>query len=244
MTTQRGDTSRTQPPVYQRVRATAADIVVEDVRDRILAGEFEHGERIPSEKELAAYYEVSPPTIREATRALKAMKLIDVRAGSGTFVVASAAELISEALASAIRLDNIDFHQLMDVVESISVGAARSAVLRGDPVPPELRTAASGWEPGMSNEELASGLRRFISELAGLSGNSLAASVAGYLAQSGTMLIAEQSGANPTAWTANAERLTSVRLGIIDALETHDLAAAEAAVRGYFDQARKLYDSI
>ena len=56
------------------------------VRARILAGEWQPGEKIPSETELAEQYQVSRVTVRTALKSLESQGLIDIRHGSGAYV--------------------------------------------------------------------------------------------------------------------------------------------------------------
>jgi DNA-binding FadR family transcriptional regulator len=63
--------------------------VAEQIAKRITSGEFEPGERLPSERELAQAYRVSRPTMREAVIALEVDGLIEVRQGAGMFVISS-----------------------------------------------------------------------------------------------------------------------------------------------------------
>lgn len=55
----------------------------------IQRGDYQPGQRIPSERELAEEYRVSRPTIREATIALEVIGLVRSRHGSGIYVVDS-----------------------------------------------------------------------------------------------------------------------------------------------------------
>ncbi|NQX26618.1 GntR family transcriptional regulator [Microbacteriaceae bacterium VKM Ac-2854] len=65
---------------------TAWGQVHRDLMRRIEAGVFAVGARIPSEAELIAYYDVSRPTVRRATRELVADGYLVIRQGAGTFV--------------------------------------------------------------------------------------------------------------------------------------------------------------
>ncbi|MCO1655468.1 GntR family transcriptional regulator [Pseudonocardia humida] len=67
-------------------RTSLARRLAEDVRSRIMSGEYAPGERLPSEAELVRHYEVSRVTVRTALRTLEAQGLVDVRHGSGSFV--------------------------------------------------------------------------------------------------------------------------------------------------------------
>jgi GntR family transcriptional regulator, transcriptional repressor for pyruvate dehydrogenase complex len=53
--------------------------------DYLLSGEVRPGERIPSERQLAASLGVNRPAVREAIRALGFLGLLEVRPGSGTY---------------------------------------------------------------------------------------------------------------------------------------------------------------
>ncbi len=53
----------------------------------IIAGKYSVGSRLPAERELAAQYQVSRPTVREAIIALEVQGLVEVRVGSGAYVV-------------------------------------------------------------------------------------------------------------------------------------------------------------
>jgi DNA-binding FadR family transcriptional regulator len=60
--------------------------VVGDLADRIVVGEFAAGAPLPGEPVLCDRFGVSRITIREAVKALEAMRLVEVRQGAGTTV--------------------------------------------------------------------------------------------------------------------------------------------------------------
>lgn len=53
----------------------------------LAAGRYAVGSRLPAERELAQIYDVSRPTVREAIIALEVQGLVDVRIGSGAYVL-------------------------------------------------------------------------------------------------------------------------------------------------------------
>jgi DNA-binding FadR family transcriptional regulator len=69
---------RSTPRAYE---AIAHELLV-----LVLGGHFAQGARLPSERQLAARFGVSRPTIREALSALESRGLVETRVGSGTFV--------------------------------------------------------------------------------------------------------------------------------------------------------------
>jgi len=61
--------------------------VAEQLRELIGSGAFAAGQRLPSERDLAGQFGVSRPTIREAMIALEIAGLVEVRSGSGVYVL-------------------------------------------------------------------------------------------------------------------------------------------------------------
>lgn len=60
-----------------------------DIARQIAHGRFAIGERLPPERMLAQTYGVSRPTVREAIIALEVDGLVEVRMGSGVYVIAA-----------------------------------------------------------------------------------------------------------------------------------------------------------
>lgn len=60
--------------------------IVAQLRRAILDGTYAYSERLPPEREMAAHFEASRGTVREALRQLEEMRLVTRRVGSGTFV--------------------------------------------------------------------------------------------------------------------------------------------------------------
>jgi len=69
---------------YRRYREIA-----DKIAQRIVAGDYVAGDRLPSERDLVEQLGVSRPTLREALIALEIMGYVKVRGGSGIYVVGS-----------------------------------------------------------------------------------------------------------------------------------------------------------
>lgn len=65
-------------PLFRQIAA--------DLRGRIMSGELEPGDRLPSETDLRAQWKTSRPTVRQAVAQLASEGLVDVEHGRGTFV--------------------------------------------------------------------------------------------------------------------------------------------------------------
>ena len=61
--------------------------LAEKITKLIAAGRYQPGDRLPAERELAAKFNVSRPTVREAIIALEIEGLVEVRVGSGVYVI-------------------------------------------------------------------------------------------------------------------------------------------------------------
>jgi GntR family galactonate operon transcriptional repressor len=78
--------SGTNLPRWPRRPQRLATAVVGDLADRIVTGEFAAGAPLPGEPVLCDRFGVSRITIREAVKALEAMRLVEIRQGAGTTV--------------------------------------------------------------------------------------------------------------------------------------------------------------
>lgn len=106
-----------QPLITQSL----AKQVAEKLSEAIISGDLEAGEQLPTELDLAAQFNVSRPTIREALKRLAAQKLVRSRRGptGGTFVNRpNHEELRSSMIASAMLMVNIGEFSLANIAES------------------------------------------------------------------------------------------------------------------------------
>lgn len=226
---------------YRRDRTSAADQVVKDIRAQILSRRLPRGTRLPSEKELASRYDVSPPTIREAIRALSATNLVESRHGSGTYVTADGSTLVSSALAAVVELEDIDLLSILDVSETfylkagtIGVAEATADELR------ELRTSAESFSSSMQADQFRDALRDFLTRLVELSHNKLLISISTFLIESQITLAQDAAGRSPAMWEKIAGHLIDERLDIVAALESRDAARAREAIATYMRRGNEL----
>ncbi|MFC0037701.1 FadR/GntR family transcriptional regulator [Actinomadura rayongensis] len=96
------------------------------LRREIVSGAWPVGSRIPTEPELVRRLGVARNTVREAVRALAHNGLLDIRQGSGTYVVATSelAGVMRRRFASA------DQGHVVEVRRALEAAAARSAAHR------------------------------------------------------------------------------------------------------------------
>ncbi|MDP1899926.1 MAG: FadR/GntR family transcriptional regulator [Rubrivivax sp.] len=103
--------------------------IAEQLRSLIGAGEFAVGSRLPAERELAKQLGVSRPSVREALIALEVEKVVEVRGGSGIYVLKPSARQPSRKNASAaVEWGPLELMRARELVESeVAALAARNA---------------------------------------------------------------------------------------------------------------------
>ncbi len=77
------------------------DEAIDRIKAMILSGELTAGARLPKEDELAGQLGLSRNSLREAVRALTAMRILVARQGDGTYVSSLEPQLLMESLAFA-----------------------------------------------------------------------------------------------------------------------------------------------
>ncbi|MET9217673.1 FadR/GntR family transcriptional regulator [Streptomyces sp. NPDC003300] len=102
---------------------TLADRTIGSLRAQITSGAWPVGSRIPTEPELVEQLGVARNTVREAVRALAHNGLLDIRQGSGTYVVATS-ELAGVMRARFADSDPLHVAELRGSLEGTAAGLA------------------------------------------------------------------------------------------------------------------------
>ena len=115
------------PPLHQ-ARRSLVDLAVEDIGQRLTAGQWPVDSRIPTEPELAALLGISRNTVREAVRVLLYAGLLEVRQGDGTYVRATTSP--AEAMRAISRAS---LREQLEVRALLEEHTARLAAQRASP---------------------------------------------------------------------------------------------------------------
>jgi DNA-binding FadR family transcriptional regulator len=114
----------------------AYELIAERLRERVIVGDLQPGERLPNESTLATDFGVSRATVREALRVLAAQNLIRTAkgAGGGSYVTLPSVDGVSAFVQSSISLladaDDVTLEELLEARELLEVPAARLAAAR------------------------------------------------------------------------------------------------------------------
>lgn len=111
-------------------RVSVPDHVFERLREAILTGRYRPGERLPSQRALAADLEVNMASIREALGRLEQLRLVDVRHGEATRVLDWRRSGGLEALVLQGSVDEKLVRDLFEARRLLLVEAARLAADR------------------------------------------------------------------------------------------------------------------
>lgn len=104
--------------------------IMEQLKDMISRGELRHGQKLPSERELAESLGVSRASVREALTALEAIGILDIRPGEGTFVRETSVSATFAPLAMVLEMEQNSMSQLMEVRRVLETEIAALAVQR------------------------------------------------------------------------------------------------------------------
>lgn len=103
------------------------EIIAEHLTEMIKNGEVKPGDRLASVQQLAEDFNVGRSAVREALSALKAVGLVEIRQGEGTFVKKIDHNLAGYAIPSAALMKQEDVRQLFEIRKIVETGAASLA---------------------------------------------------------------------------------------------------------------------
>ncbi len=116
----------------QRIRPQKlSDVIVQQLEELLLKGQFLAGQRLPSERELAERFAVSRPSLREAIQKLEAKGLVYRKQGGGTYVQEKLSPLMTDPLLNLISQHGESQFDLLEFRHALEGMAAYYAALRG-----------------------------------------------------------------------------------------------------------------
>jgi GntR family transcriptional repressor for pyruvate dehydrogenase complex len=111
-----------------------ADDLAERIRSLILGEDIAEGSRLPPERELAARFGASRPTVSQALRTLSLMGLVEIRRGSGAYVIRRPETMVTTSVNLMLDVDRDSVGRLLQLrlwLETLGVqeAAARTPAL-------------------------------------------------------------------------------------------------------------------
>jgi len=215
------------------VRKQVSHKAVDAIQRKILSGEFKAGQSLPSQIELAAQLGVSRASLREALSMLETLGFLSIEPGRGTFV-SSSNPTQSGSLSNwrySRRYEEEAVFQTRLALECAIV--ARAAAQIGEAALDGLRRATQGMRDAWTAQDLvrvAECDKHFHEVIVMSCGNAMMNDI--YF---GAKEILQETQVHPLPITRSkrAEESINEHGRIIEALQRHDAARAEAAMRDH-----------
>ncbi len=209
--------------------------IADQLRTAIQAGEWRVGARIPAERDLARQLGVSRPSVREALIALEVEGFVEVRTGSGVYVLQGPARATAGAVAShASEWGPLELIRARRVLEGEIAAIAATTAKRkdiaamGDALDAMVDDAGHGVLP-------LQGDRDFHSAIVRACGNSVLIDTVQRFwdARRGPMFERMiDHFETPKSWHAAIDEHRK----ILSAIRQHDAAQARAAMHDHMDR--------
>ena len=211
--------------------------IADQIAALIETGEYGAGARLPPERDLARQLGVSRPSVREALIALEVEGYVEVRVGSGVYVIGPAPALRSPPLpADSGPFELIRARWLIE--------AECAALAAKEATKTQIRSMEEALDQMESERERGvmplSSDRLFHLRIAEASGNSALALVVKTLWDQRTgplFLRLEHHFDTPELWGVAIKEHRE----IVAAIARHDATAARAAMRGHMNHAAKRF---
>jgi GntR family transcriptional repressor for pyruvate dehydrogenase complex len=114
-------------------KSSVTETIVNQVKQRLLDGRLVPGQRLPSEREMAEQLRVGRSTVREATSAMVALGIVEIRPGDGVYIRSDFPQstIASASWSSLVMTGHT--HDLVEARRAIEVATARLASERATP---------------------------------------------------------------------------------------------------------------
>jgi GntR family transcriptional repressor for pyruvate dehydrogenase complex len=129
---------RSAPPALAALKPVAQRRAFEAILDQlealIAAGVLRAGDRLPTERDLAAQLRVSRTSVREALRVLEALGLVETRRGSdnGAVLLREPGNAFATSVRLLAALGHVELEEIVDFRAIVESGAARQLAEQPD----------------------------------------------------------------------------------------------------------------
>ena len=232
--------ARDAPSRARRPRGLVGEIVT-SLAASIRAGQLKPGEKLPTEAEIMAQFDVSRTVVRESLSKLQASGLVKTRHGIGTFV-------LSPEASGNFKIAADDFATIADVISVLELrisleteAAGLAAQRRSADNLAALETALNAFRDSINHDSDAVPPDfQFHMEIARSTGNRHFADLMTYL---GTMIIPRtrvNTAHNAPEGRLNyLQRVNTEHESIYNAIRDQDPEAARAAMRTHLSNSRE-----
>jgi GntR family transcriptional regulator, transcriptional repressor for pyruvate dehydrogenase complex len=113
-------------------KSSLASEVEQQIKESIISGKFNTGDKLPSEREMVEQFRVSRVTIREALRSIQHLGLISIKRGiqAGAYVSDPNSDSITRSFQNLISMGKVTSGNLIDVRLMIEPEVAKIAAIQ------------------------------------------------------------------------------------------------------------------
>jgi GntR family transcriptional repressor for pyruvate dehydrogenase complex len=216
-------------------------VIVDELAGHIRDGLIKPGDKLPTESEIMARFDVSRTVVREALSHLQASKLVETRHGIGTFALA-----LPDS--SNFKIAEEDFSTVADVISVLELrisleteAAGLAAQRRTDANLATLEAALTAFSDSIQQDsDAVPSDFEFHMEVARATGNRHFADLMTYL---GTMIIprarVNTPNSAPEGRLSYLQKVHGEHESIFNAIRSQDSDAARAAMRTHLSNSRE-----
>ena len=215
--------------------------IAEQLRVLIGKGEFSVGARLPAERDLAKQLGVSRPTVREALIALEVQGWVEVRVGSGVYVVERKGNGGVQEPAASAEWGPLELIRARRVVEGETAAMAARSARRKD-IASMAQSVVTMCAEAQRGDIPQDGDRDFHTAIAQAAGNSVLTETVQNFYDARRGPIFSRLGShfeNAKSWKAAIREHENV----LAAIAAHDPDAARAAMHAHLDNSHKRFSA-
>jgi GntR family transcriptional regulator, transcriptional repressor for pyruvate dehydrogenase complex len=234
---------------YKRIKPRKIyEEVAEALIDMIKSGQLKSGDKLESVQQLAENFEVGRSAVREALSALRAMGLVEMHQGEGTYVREFDSKMLSLPVYIAVLMKKDDVKNLLEVRRILEVGAVQAAAdRRTDEQLAEIKEALDQMETANDQELGEEADFRFHMAIAKASHNELLIGLMNNVSEMMVTTMRETRRLWLYSEKSTLDRLWNEHQQIYQAIEARDgseaqklmldhLQSVEEVLMNYFDE--------
>ena len=108
----------------------ATDDIIRQIRSLLDSGDLQPGDKLPAERKLAEKFQVARSQVREAFKKLEFYNIIKTMPQSGSLISAIESTALNSLISDILKMDNCDFHSLVEARSIIEINAAKLCAIR------------------------------------------------------------------------------------------------------------------
>lgn len=234
---------------YKRIKPRKIyEEVAEALIDMIKSGQLKSGDKLESVQQLAENFQVGRSAVREALSALRAMGLVEMHQGEGTYVREFDSKMLSLPVYIAVLMKKDDVKNLLEVRRILEVGAVQAAAdRRTDEQLAEIKKALDQMETANDQELGEEADFRFHMAIAKASHNELLIGLMNNVSEMMVTTMRETRRLWLYSEKSTLDRLWNEHQQIYQAIEAQDgseaqklmldhLQSVEEVLMNYFDE--------